>query len=270
MKISAPFFVFLFLGAFTVVADDQVRRVQEELRKRNVYFGEVDGRKTPEMTGAVRRYQERKGFAATGEIDGDTLRSLELAPPLNPAPTWPEGPVMKSDSARELEESDRKLLESMGPTEVTPIAEGPPEEAPAPALREKPSTPPSSVAEPGTERARAFVQEYLDACETNQLDAELGFYGDRVNYFDHGQVGREFIARDVQRFYKHWPRREYELLDFKVVKAEGEELVVLYKISFRYKAPAKSAAGRALNRFTIRRAEGEMRFVALKEQVLRN
>src|SRR5687768_5814925 len=38
--------------------DEQVRRVQEELRKRNLYFADIDGKKSKEVTAAIRRYQE--------------------------------------------------------------------------------------------------------------------------------------------------------------------------------------------------------------------
>jgi peptidoglycan hydrolase-like protein with peptidoglycan-binding domain len=48
------------LSTTTLFADNQVRDVQEELRKRNLYFGEVDGRMTPDLANALKRYQERK------------------------------------------------------------------------------------------------------------------------------------------------------------------------------------------------------------------
>src|SRR2546423_9544747 len=61
-----------------VFADDQVRRVQEELRKRHLFYGEITGEISPALTAAVARYQERKGFARTGFIDLDTCISLGI------------------------------------------------------------------------------------------------------------------------------------------------------------------------------------------------
>ena len=107
-------------------ADDTMRSVQEELRKRNLYFGEVDGMPSPQVAAALRRYQQRKGFAATGQADATTLHSLNLeapalaavpAPSLPPNDTpaaiaattttlppsvspWPNLPVLHSDEAR--------------------------------------------------------------------------------------------------------------------------------------------------------------------------
>ena len=63
-----------------LLAQDEVRSVQEELRRRSLYFGNVDGRESAELAEATRRYQRRKGFTATGKPDRDTLRSLGLVP----------------------------------------------------------------------------------------------------------------------------------------------------------------------------------------------
>lgn len=59
----------------------QVRKVEHELRKRKLYFGNIDGEKNPEVTEALRRFQARKGFEPTGEINDETLRALGLLAP---------------------------------------------------------------------------------------------------------------------------------------------------------------------------------------------
>ena len=50
-------------------ADESTRDVQEELRRRHLFYGNVDGRETPGLTAAIKRYQERKGFRQTGAAD---------------------------------------------------------------------------------------------------------------------------------------------------------------------------------------------------------
>ena len=61
-------------------ADDITRSVQEALRTRKLYYGEVDGIRGSETTEAVRRFQEKKGFDPTGTLDVMTLRALGLLP----------------------------------------------------------------------------------------------------------------------------------------------------------------------------------------------
>ena len=48
------------------MADENIRQAQEALRKRNLYFGNVNGRENAEFATAFKRYQSRKGFPATG------------------------------------------------------------------------------------------------------------------------------------------------------------------------------------------------------------
>ncbi len=62
-----------------IFADEQIRRVQEELRKRHLFYANPNGEQSRALTAAIKRYQEKKGFAATGILDSETLASLGLA-----------------------------------------------------------------------------------------------------------------------------------------------------------------------------------------------
>ena len=61
-----------------IFADEQVRRVQEELRKRHLFYANANGEKGPALTLALKRYQQKKGFVPTGAIDAVTLSSLGI------------------------------------------------------------------------------------------------------------------------------------------------------------------------------------------------
>ena len=64
---------------------EQIRRVQEELRKRHLFYHQLDGNYTPALTHGLRQYQAKKGFEPTGIIDSQTARSLGIdgfAPPV--------------------------------------------------------------------------------------------------------------------------------------------------------------------------------------------
>ena len=82
-----------------VFADSQVRRVQEELRRRHLFYGEITGEVTPALTAAITRYQEKKGFARTGRLDLQTCASLGVAKaPVKPTPTVTPPPFVFADS----------------------------------------------------------------------------------------------------------------------------------------------------------------------------
>jgi hypothetical protein len=254
-------------------ADELVRRVQEELRKRHLYFGDVDGRQTPETEAAIRRYQERKGFAGTGAATPETLRSLGLGP-VEDAEPWPELPVLRSDAARAITQQEQERMERLVERgELPPIGE---------AVDEKDlaieTEPPAEIAKAPVRgdlvaRVEKFLRDYLKACESNDLAAELAFYADRVDYFDHGTVDRPFLEHDIgERYYKRWPQRRYRLLAVRVVPPakDSEEIEVRFRLRFDVKGATGAASGQTENRFIIRQGpRGEMRFVSMRERRVR-
>src|SRR5512132_4016593 len=57
-------------------ADQTLRSLQETLKAQGFYYGTVTGDKSAETTTAIRRYQIRNGLQVTGEINEETLRSV--------------------------------------------------------------------------------------------------------------------------------------------------------------------------------------------------
>jgi hypothetical protein len=225
------------LGPGMARGDELTRQVQEELRKRNLFFGDIDGRYTPQLAAALRRYQERKGFAPTGQPGEDTLRSLALtapaaasgaklpvnevrdaSPPAAFLP-WPDVPVLKSDLGR------RHAIEGGVETERAIVTPTPPPAAASPARRITP------------EEGRAFVERYLRAGQANDPEAEVAFYADRVDYFDEGIVDRRFIEKDVRRYNQRWPERQFTLVDPVEVSAPDENAHTT--VEFRYQFAVK-------------------------------
>ncbi len=286
------------LGLLIVVgagADEVTRRLQEELRKRNLYFGDVDGRRTEEVQAALQRYQQRKGFAASGMPDADTLASLGIKGDQDGGSDhqpWPEAPVLKSDVARAVAAKDREFLEKVEEATPPPVAEPPaiarapagdlageksarlpsgPLASRSPGLPQEP--PPRSSAEAAKEADLArMVREYLAACESNDLAREMAYYADRMQYFDHGAVSREFVEKDVSRYYERWPQRKYELLSLREVTPETarNERTVLFRIRFALSGKTGSAKGQTDNIFKVRPTPEGLKFVVLKEnRVLR-
>ena len=65
-------------AASAVRADQKIQSVQQALKDQGFYYGGVTGDKTADTTAAIRRYQIRNGLQVTGEINPETLRSLNL------------------------------------------------------------------------------------------------------------------------------------------------------------------------------------------------
>lgn len=279
----------LFSIAGSLRADEDVRSTQEELRRRNVYFGDIDGRHTPEMEEALKRYQHRKGLAATGREDEPTLRSLGLRTraPGEPPPkdmTWPEEPVLKSDMKLDIPAAVRELASESGiaPASVAPVsvftaplgARGPLGARKKPAQRTPQGQPPPPIASQRSITPResvAFVQGYLSAMEHGDLKRELGYFADRVNYYSNGSIDRRIIEHSLRRYQAQWPSRSYRLVKVlgQTTNSRTAEITVTYQVKFTLKHRGAKAEGTTLNQIVINAATVSPRIVAIRESRMR-
>jgi peptidoglycan hydrolase-like protein with peptidoglycan-binding domain len=255
----------LFLTGTSLFADEQIRQVQEELRRRNLYYGDIDGRATAEIAAALKRYQTRKGFEPTGQIDEVTAKSLNIQVANAAAPDrprLPDVPVLKSDAAREISESQRIALERQSEQNLDP--------SPTPA---PPAEEPSAAQNLTPDRVTRFVEQYLRDSEGNDIAGQTGYFAYPVEYFDHGTVGADFVRKDVTNYLKRWPERKYTLSDpvtfFAAPANEGDTLVE-FDIVFRVANKEHNATGRTRNYWTVRPQGDDLKIVSIREQRLRD
>jgi uncharacterized protein (DUF3820 family) len=251
------------LSLTPLFADDQIRDVQEELRKRNLYFGEVDGRMTPDLANSLKRYQARKGFPASGEVDQLTANSLNVQTVTVAATkqTWPDVPVLKSDAALEIAEEQRQLLVRQAEENPDAITN------PAPPAEEPP---PSQNVTP--DRINSLVQEYLRDAETGDVASQTRYFAYPVDYFRHGAKGEAFVAKDVANYCKRWPDRKYALLEpvtFTAGQNEGETIVE-FPITFSVRNKSQAANGKTRNTWRVRGDGEDFKIVAIHEERLRD
>jgi len=71
-----PAVVVTLCGINLVHADETIRSLQQTLKNQGFYYGAVTGDKSAETTAAIRRYQIRNGLQVTGDLNDETLRSV--------------------------------------------------------------------------------------------------------------------------------------------------------------------------------------------------
>jgi peptidoglycan hydrolase-like protein with peptidoglycan-binding domain len=265
MRLLTCLFCLLISLPAAILADETVRQVQEELRKRNLYFGNIDGKSSPVLIDALKRYQTRKGFAVTGKVDPDTATSLHIQTEATvAAPVLPDMPVLKSDTESALPESQRLALqrEAEEKPDLTP-SPPPPAESPGPGQDLTP------------ERVNKLVQDYLRDAETPDVATQVRYYAFPVRYFDHGLVSEQFVARDTTNYVKRWPDRKYTLtgpVNF-FASARDAETEVEFTIAFELRSPGRTtknkAVGRTRNWWTIQAAGDDLKIVAIREARIR-
>ena len=227
----------LLVGATpSLRADEETRQVQEELRKRNLYFGDIDGQRTDELAGALKRYQKRKGFQVTGDICADTAASLRIQ--------------------STIASTDKNPSEWEDP----PIDPEPPAEPP----------PPSPVV--SQDRVNQFVETYLRNGETNDICLQVWFYAFPVQYFEYGPKDKKFVRQDIKYHVKDWPERKYTLLappTFAATGNEGEARIE-FSIDFYRRDKKRVAAGKAKYFWTVRSEGDVLKIASIREELLPN
>ena len=228
-------------------ADETTRQVQEELRKRNLYFGDIDGRESPALSAALKQYQERKGFAITGEVDPDTIRSMAINPS-GAGDNLPNVPVLRSDRAFAEGSQPGRDLSAMDSIALT------------------------NIAPPTRAEIRAFIRSYLDASETPPVNDDLTFYGSRIAYYLHGNVTKTYIRNELVAYTQQWPERHYGLGESMTLGKSGADMVVGCPISFKLANAEQNrkASGVTNNTFVLaRRPDSKWEIVGLREERVR-
>jgi peptidoglycan hydrolase-like protein with peptidoglycan-binding domain len=102
--------------AASVCADQTIQSVQEALKDQGFYYGDVTGDKSAETTAAIRRYQIRNGLQVTGEINSETLHSLNLgASSKSAAPSQPSSKPAVTQSNRVRPDESSRLDQNPSP-----------------------------------------------------------------------------------------------------------------------------------------------------------
>jgi peptidoglycan hydrolase-like protein with peptidoglycan-binding domain len=292
MKRSAPtlalLFVFVVLLPGVLCAQDEVRSVQEELRRRDLYFGDVNGRDSAELQEATKRYQKRKGFAATGKPDRETLKSLGLVPrsPDEPAPqelAWPEEPVLPSDEKIDPAAVASALNQETGIAPAAVVPKGQARRAAAAAAkRRSAATSAAPVVEPGQKLAKnspyiaptelaKFASDYFAAMGSNDIKRQLKFYADSVDYYRNGKIDRRIVEQTLRRYQARWPNRRYTMgkeIRYSRITSRGE-IVMTFPVSFTLKDGKRTVRGQTDNRLSISAATLDPRIASISEQRIR-
>jgi len=239
------FLVWLLANWSQARADEETRQVQEELRKRHLFFRDIDGKPSAEYALAIKRYQQRMGFAQTGIADDFTLYSLGIGEPApaEGATNLPDVPVLKSDAT--VPETKSK----------TP-----------PVLTKAQNASDATKAE-----IRGFLRRYFDACQSPNPDDELAFYADRVEYYDHGVVDKPYIRNELAVYNQRWPSRKYTLGDSLRVSHAGNNTVARVRVAFQVanNERARKASGRTDDTINFSKRGDALEILSVKETRVR-
>jgi peptidoglycan hydrolase-like protein with peptidoglycan-binding domain len=235
----------------SVNADPKIAAVQQALKSQVLYLGEVTGEIDNATAAAITRFQARRGLEVTGELNAETLQALGLdaAPPV--PPTTSERSSARPEPWRALREQDKEFLKQLNSGEPT-HADG-------------------SASEPDLlEQIRDFIAGFVVVGIDENVEAELQFYAPQANYYDSGEVTKDFIRRDIRRYNQKWPIRRYWLVgDIRVLNdPQADPLEVQYRIRYAVKNQQQERTGTAIKTVKLQRTPAGFEITSVRERTL--
>ncbi len=272
-RIVLSLLAFGICGVATLSADDNVRAAQTWLKEGGFYFGEANGQYDSETAAAISRYQIRNGLPITGQLDADTAKALGVES-AKEAPSNSGGP----DTWRRLRKADQEFLKKLNAGQIAPHAAADDANAAArPSVQpddppQPPRPSPSQDADVSTfllsrERVRDYVAAFVLAGLDPQIGAELEFFGDNVNYFDSGVIGREQIRRDLRRYDKQWPQRSFWLDGEVDVEPQADSRIrVTFPLRFDLRNGSRHSSGKVRKTLLLEVIGDDLRIVGVNER----
>lgn len=254
-------------------ANANVRDVQEKLRDAGLYFGEVDGAYSSELAAALGRYQIRNGLAITGQLDEETSKALGANPAVT---TTASDRVTSSETWRRLRSGEGRTstdAQASSSPQSEPAATEPeisPRSAPAatvPMHVDKiQSAPAPSPASNSEDRLRDYVGAFVLAGLDPHVGSETDFFANHVKYYDQGELGREKIRKDLQRYATRWPDRRFWLDgDISVEPQNGNRVRVTFPLRYDLRNGGKHSSGRINKTLILQPAGNDFQIVAVNE-----
>jgi hypothetical protein len=88
-----------------------------------------------------------------------------------------------------------------------------------------------------------FVENFVKALATNDVDTQLGYYADRVNYYGLGQVTRAVIRKDLEHDIAKWPSRSYWAADKPKIASHADEFTAEFPMTYTLTSPQGTRSG---------------------------
>ena len=101
--------------------------------------------------------------------------------------------------------------------------------------------------------------------------AELPFYADTVDYFDHGVVDRGFIEKDIHKYASRWPLRRYWIdgeIGTKIVDQKHDVVGAAFRLRFAVQNAKKTVTGIVDDVLLIKDAISNPKIIAIKAKTI--
>jgi len=117
-----------------------------------------------------------------------------------------------------------------------------------------------------------FILKYIYSLKMKEIGALLSLYSDEVDYFGAGWVGKDFIEKDKNNYYKSWDRVNYWLVENSVSigDLQNNSKSVLFRMGYSVYSTkrGKSTDGIAENTLKIRYGKNGLEIYDEKQNII--
>jgi len=136
--------------------------------------------------------------------------------------------------------------------------------------QEAEATQPTNTQEFADSDLRQFITTFLTAFNSGEVSRLLNLYTGRVDYFNKGVVGKDFIKRDKNYYFKRWPQQINDLEQVISIGREGNVYILDFAINFQvYNYSRKEKIyGKAESTLTVVGSDGGLKISGEKQTIL--
>jgi hypothetical protein len=88
-----------------------------------------------------------------------------------------------------------------------------------------------------------FVENFVKALAKNDIDTQLGYYAERVDYYDFGLVTKQVIRKDVEHDIATWPNRSYSMSASPKITETGDDFTAKFPMTYTLTNPKDRSSG---------------------------
>jgi len=125
--------------------------------------------------------------------------------------------------------------------------------------------------EGSTPDLKKFVRDFVTSGNYSDAGVEASFYAEQVDYFDDGNVSKDFVVSDIRTYNQRWSKRGYRVDGepaIQVVDGERDIVRAVVTISFWVSNLRKSVKGSCENVILIQDASSNPKVISVKSRFL--
>jgi hypothetical protein len=105
--------------------------------------------------------------------------------------------------------------------------------------------------------AADFIQTWMSAGESDDIDTKMDLYADRVIYYSAGSVNQDYLRADKLKYFRRWPQRQYRRTsNLKTLRSTANLRTLRFDYAYNVSNSDKTASGVAWTIMTLERMSG--------------